>query len=66
MFRNYFIFIGVINIGGAQLKPAKPLPKDLQTFLDESKHGVIYFSLGTVVKSSILPKDKIQCFLSKI
>ncbi|XP_031633897.1 UDP-glucuronosyltransferase 2B16-like [Contarinia nasturtii] len=53
----------IINIGGAHLKPVKPLPKDLQTFLDESKDGVIYFSLGTVVQSSKLPKEKLQVFL---
>lgn len=53
----------IINIGGAHLKPVKPLPKDIQTFLDESKNGVIYFSLGTVVQSSKLPKEKLQMFL---
>lgn len=53
----------IINIGGAHIKPAKPLPKDLQTFLDEAKDGVIYFSLGTVVQSSKLPKDKLKAFL---
>ncbi|XP_055308151.1 UDP-glycosyltransferase UGT5-like, partial [Sitodiplosis mosellana] len=54
---------GTINIGGAHIKPAKPLPKDLQTFLDESKDGVIYFSLGTVMQSSKLPRHKIEAFL---
>lgn len=53
----------VVPIGGAHLKPPKPLPNDLKTFLDESKHGVIYFSLGTVIKASELPKEKIQTFL---
>lgn len=53
----------MINIGGAHVKPAKPLPKDLQTFLDEAKDGVVYFSLGTVVQSSALPKEKLQAFL---
>ncbi|XP_031639846.1 UDP-glucuronosyltransferase 1-10-like [Contarinia nasturtii] len=54
---------GIISIGGAHVNPAKPLPKNLQTFLDESTNGVIYFSLGTVVQSSKLPKAKIQAFL---
>lgn len=57
--------LGQINIGGAHIKPTKPLPEDLQRFLDESKDGVIYFSLGSVVKSSKLPKDKISAFLGK-
>lgn len=54
---------GQINIGGAHIKPTKPLPVELQRFLDEAKDGVIYFSLGSVVKSSKLPKDKIRAFL---
>lgn len=52
-----------MSIGGAHIKDAKPLPDDLQTFLDNSNNGVIYFSLGTVVQSSKLPKEKIQAFL---
>lgn len=63
----HFILIqGTISIGGAHIKTGKSLPKDLQQFLDDSMHGVIYFSLGTVVKSSKLPKEIIHAFLSKI
>lgn len=50
----------VIPIGGSHIKPAKPLPKDLQKFLDESKDGAIYFSLGSNIESSKLPKGQIQ------
>lgn len=57
---------GTISIGGAHIKKGSPLPTDLQQFLDESKNGVIYFSLGTVVKSSKLPEGTIAAFLSKI
>ncbi|XP_063913091.1 UDP-glucosyltransferase 2-like [Zophobas morio] len=32
----------------------KPLPNDLQKILDDSKTGVVYFSLGTNVKMSLL------------
>lgn len=56
---------GTISIGGAHIKPAKSLPKDLQTFLDEAKDGVIYFSLGTVVKSALLPRDKLEAFIGE-
>lgn len=54
---------GLVYIGGAHIKPPNPLPADLQTYLDDSPHGVIYFSLGTVVNSSKMPKEKLQIFL---
>uniref|UniRef100_A0A2A4JUA9 UDP-glucuronosyltransferase n=1 Tax=Heliothis virescens TaxID=7102 RepID=A0A2A4JUA9_HELVI len=43
----------VINVGGFHLKEdLAPLPKDLQELLDRSPQGVIYFSLGSVVRSA--------------
>lgn len=56
---------GLVYIGGAHIKPPKPLPNDLQTFLDESKHGVIYFSLGTIVNASRMPKRQLNVFLGE-
>lgn len=53
----------LVYIGGAHMKPPKPLPNDLQKFMDESKHGVIYFSLGTLLKSSKMPEEKLNIFL---
>lgn len=41
----------------------KPLPKDVQEFLDGAEHGVIYFSLGSNVKSSAMPQEKVQAFV---
>ncbi|CAK1545461.1 unnamed protein product [Leptosia nina] len=46
-------------IGGYHLKGVmEPLPKDLQKIMDEAKDGVIYFSLGTMLRSSALPEAK--------
>lgn len=56
----------VINIGGAHLKPVIPLPSDIKTFLDEAKDGVIYLSLGTIMQSSRMPKDKLNAFMGKL
>lgn len=53
----------ILNIGGAHIKDPKPLPGDLQKFLDESTNGAIYFSLGTVLKTSQMPKEKLQIIL---
>nr|XP_015833981.1 PREDICTED: UDP-glucuronosyltransferase 2B7 isoform X2 [Tribolium castaneum] len=41
--------------GGIHLREPKPLPKDIQEYLDNSSDGFIYFSLGTNVKSAALP-----------
>lgn len=38
--------------------------QDLQKYLDSSKNGVIYLSLGSNVPSSFLPQEKIQIFLN--
>ncbi|XP_017784819.1 PREDICTED: UDP-glucuronosyltransferase 2B2-like [Nicrophorus vespilloides] len=47
-----------ITIGPfTHIKPPKALPKDLEVFLDEAKEGVIYFSLGSNVKSKDIPEE---------
>ncbi|XP_044734448.1 UDP-glycosyltransferase UGT5-like [Chrysoperla carnea] len=48
----------LIDIGGLHQREKKPLPKELKQFLDSSKQGVIYFSLGSNVKSGNLPSEK--------
>lgn len=54
---------GMINIAGAHIKPVKPLPNDIQKFLDGAEHGAIYMSLGSRVQSSMMPKEKIETIL---
>ncbi|XP_046990145.1 UDP-glucosyltransferase 2-like isoform X1 [Schistocerca americana] len=41
----------------------KPLPKDIKKFLDEAEDGVIYFSLGSNVRSNAMPEWKRQAFV---
>lgn len=54
----------VINIGGMHLKNEQHnLPNDIQKFLDDADNGVIYFNLGTNMKSSEMPKNLIKIFL---
>ncbi|XP_044754019.1 UDP-glucosyltransferase 2-like isoform X2 [Coccinella septempunctata] len=50
----------MVNIGGFHLKEPKPLPEDLQTILNDTKDGIIYFSLGSTLKSSMMPKEKLE------
>ncbi|KAJ3642485.1 hypothetical protein Zmor_025265 [Zophobas morio] len=54
----------MIDIGGFHVQPTKKLPDDLQKFLDDSKEGVVYFSMGSNLQSSQLPQEKRDAFLS--
>lgn len=52
-----------IEIGGIQVKQKpSPLPKDLQTIMDNASIGVIYFSMGTNVKSTDLTQENLSAF----
>ncbi|XP_065216417.1 UDP-glycosyltransferase UGT5-like [Planococcus citri] len=54
----------VIEIGGVQIRPAKPLPEDIQKFIDESEHGVIYFSMGSLLRMDTFPDHKRIAFFN--
>lgn len=54
---------GIVYYAGAHIKPPKPLPTHLQEFLDTAQHGVIFFSLGSHLQSSKLPKEKMDAFI---
>ncbi|KAK9885607.1 hypothetical protein WA026_012369 [Henosepilachna vigintioctopunctata] len=45
----------LIEISGIHIQKPKALPKDLKSYLDNSTEGVIYFSLGSNMKSSLIP-----------
>lgn len=51
---------GLVNIGGAHIRQPMPLPEDLKEFIESAEHGVIYFSLGAFLRSSDLPKEKLE------
>ncbi|XP_052757120.1 UDP-glucosyltransferase 2-like [Galleria mellonella] len=45
-------------VGGFHIEAqVKSLPNDLQKIMNNSKYGVIYFSIGSIVKSSELPDN---------
>jgi glucuronosyltransferase len=53
-----------IQLGFMHIEPPKPLhDSDLKTFLDSSKNGVIYMSLGSNVQSKDLSPEVMQIFL---
>ncbi|XP_049808733.1 UDP-glucosyltransferase 2-like [Schistocerca nitens] len=53
-----------VEVTGLHIQPdIKPLPKDIQNWLDGATEGAIYFSLGTNVLSSKMPPEKRRAFL---
>uniref|UniRef100_A0A1Y1LMI4 UDP-glucuronosyltransferase n=1 Tax=Photinus pyralis TaxID=7054 RepID=A0A1Y1LMI4_PHOPY len=54
----------LVEIGGVHVGKAKPLPKHIDKWINESKHGVIYFSLGSMIKGHTFPDDKKQMFIN--
>ncbi|XP_065216830.1 UDP-glucosyltransferase 2-like [Planococcus citri] len=51
-----------IEIGGIHMKGAKTLPKDIHEFIDGAEHGVILFTLGSVVRAASLSPENQKAF----
>ncbi|XP_026332314.1 UDP-glucuronosyltransferase 2B9-like [Hyposmocoma kahamanoa] len=50
--------LNYVPIGGYHIDTeGKPLPEDLQKIMDESKNGVIYFSMGSNLQSKDIPDE---------
>ncbi|CAH2090412.1 unnamed protein product [Euphydryas editha] len=56
----------VIEVGGYHITKPKPLPDDLKKFIEESEHGVIYISFGSVFKAASTPKDKVETIIAAL
>ncbi|XP_046416327.1 UDP-glycosyltransferase UGT5-like [Neodiprion fabricii] len=56
----------VVEIGGVHIRGAKPLPKDLQDFLDSAEHGVLYFSWGSMVRASSMPNETLATIVEAL
>ena len=53
----------VVQVGGMHIKPHKPLPDDLQNFLDNSPDGVILVSFGSSITPSSMGEEKRKEFV---
>ncbi|KAF5307551.1 hypothetical protein FQR65_LT06907 [Abscondita terminalis] len=53
----------IIPVGGLHIKPPKCLPQDLESVFNNTEHGVIFFSLGTNVQSSVFTFNDVNTFL---
>ncbi|XP_052742279.1 uncharacterized protein LOC112052352 [Bicyclus anynana] len=56
----------VIEVGGYHVAKPKPLPEDLRKFIEDSEHGVIYISFGTILNGASMPKDKLQHIINAL
>ncbi|XP_076050356.1 UDP-glucosyltransferase 2-like isoform X2 [Oratosquilla oratoria] len=55
----------IIHAGGVHLRPAKPLPKDLEDWVQASgENGFIFFSLGSAVIPSDMPEKMRQTLVN--
>lgn len=52
----------VIYVGGIHLKPAKTISKDILDFIEDSPHGVIFFTFGSTIKVSSFPEHIEKAF----
>nr|QPA18389.1 UDP-gluconosyltransferase [Trialeurodes vaporariorum] len=52
----------VIEVGGIHIKPPKQLPKDIKDFIESAPHGVVYFSLGSMIRAATLSEQKKNAF----
>lgn len=54
-----------IEVGGMHInRQRKPLPENIEKFINESEHGVVYFSMGSNLKSRDLPLEKRNAILN--
>ncbi|KAF4519362.1 UDP-glycosyltransferase-06, partial [Ephemera danica] len=57
----------VIEVGGFHVKRKNdPLPTDIQSFLDGATEGVIYFSMGSNLRSSAMSETKMKSITSAL
>ena len=53
----------VVHVGGLHIKETKPLPKDLQSFMDAAPQGVVLVSFGSSLTPSSMSADTKQEFI---
>ncbi|XP_075976669.1 UDP-glycosyltransferase UGT5-like [Anticarsia gemmatalis] len=54
------------EVEGYHVAKPKELPADLKKFIDESKHGVIYISFGSMLRPDLTPQDKVEAIVGAI
>lgn len=55
---------GVIEIAGAHIRSPKKLPRHIEMWINESDHGVVYFSMGSLIKTDTLSEKRRNMFIN--
>ncbi|XP_065218999.1 UDP-glycosyltransferase UGT5-like isoform X2 [Planococcus citri] len=53
----------VAEVGGLNIRSSQPLPQNIEKFINESKHGVVYFCMGSLLRGETFPPEKREAFL---
>lgn len=56
----------IVPIAGLHIKPRPALPETLKQFMDTAEHGIIYFSLGSNIKTIWLNEPKLKVLLESL
>lgn len=54
----------MIEVGGIHVEPVKPLPEDIQQFLDSATNGAILFSMGSIIQGVQWETKKREAFVN--
>ncbi|XP_046745420.1 UDP-glucosyltransferase 2-like [Diprion similis] len=49
----------IVEVAGLHIDESQVLSEELESFLNSSKEGVVYFSMGTLVRSDTFPEKKL-------
>ncbi|XP_076063299.1 UDP-glucosyltransferase 2-like [Oratosquilla oratoria] len=60
---SYPVLPSQIPVGGMHCRPSEPLPQDLAKWIEEAKHGVIFFSLGSMIQGRTIPPHALNVFI---
>ncbi|XP_065219048.1 UDP-glycosyltransferase UGT5-like isoform X49 [Planococcus citri] len=71
LINSHFAFKGsrpmvpnVVEVGGINIEQDNiALPKNIEKFINESKHGVVYFCMGSLLRGETFPPEKREAFL---
>ncbi|XP_023955103.2 UDP-glucosyltransferase 2-like isoform X2 [Bicyclus anynana] len=58
---------GLVEVGGMHLNETKTdIPQYIEKFLNESEHGVVLFSFGSLIRTATLPKYKEEMIVNSL